>query len=109
MPVAAGIVGDGSMAAVGTLIEMATHGGSAASCDRDEHFAVQPGEPGRMPVDEFLSCGPYDIGQPQERPTHLLLAAFGVRRRSQSERVQGAGRPFPIPLRNLHLAAPRST
>src|SRR5258708_40142436 len=99
MPVAAGIVGDGSMAAVGTLIEMATHGGSAASCDRDEHFDVQPGEPGRMPVDEFLSCGPYDIGQLQEWPTHLLLAVFGVRRRSQSDPLQGAGRGFEIALR----------
>src|SRR5258708_20239152 len=72
VPVAAGIVGDGSMAAVGTLIEMATHGGSAASCDRDEHFNVQPGEPGRMPVDESLSRGPYDIVQLQDWPAHFI-------------------------------------
>jgi hypothetical protein len=43
MPVAARIVGDGSMAAARTLIDMAAQRGSAASLDGDEHFDVQPG------------------------------------------------------------------
>lgn len=93
------------MAAVGTLIEMPTHGSSAAACDRDKHFDVQPGEPGRMPVDESLSRGPYDIGQLQEWPVHLLAAVFGIRRRSQRERVQGAGCGFEMPIRQVQVPA----
>jgi hypothetical protein len=43
MPVAARIVGDGSMATARTLIDMAAQRGGAASLDGDQHFDVQPG------------------------------------------------------------------
>jgi hypothetical protein len=55
------------MAAAQTLIDMASQCGRAAAKDGPEHFEVQPGEPGGMPVDESLSCGAYDIGQLKER------------------------------------------
>jgi hypothetical protein len=63
MPVPARIERDGLMVAAQTLIEMTAQRGRTAAKDGREHFQVQPGEPGGMPVDESLSCGAYDIGQ----------------------------------------------
>jgi hypothetical protein len=52
---------------------MATQRGRAAAQDGREHFQVQPGEPGGMPVDESVGCGAYDIGQLEEWPVHLTV------------------------------------
>ncbi len=70
------------MAAAGALIQMASHGGGAASLDGDEHFQVHPGEPRGRSVCESMGCGGYDVGQLQERPPHLLgcLSASELRR-----------------------------
>lgn len=73
MPVSARVERDGLTAAARTLIDMATQRGRAAAKDGREHFQVQPGEPGGMPVDESVGCGAYDIGQLEEWPVHLTV------------------------------------
>jgi hypothetical protein len=73
MPVSARVERDGLTAAARTLIDMATQRGRAAAKDGREHFQVQPGEPGGMPVDESVGCGAYDIGQLEEWPVHLTI------------------------------------
>src|SRR5580658_6098574 len=73
MPVAARVIGDGAMAAAGTLIQMTSHGGGAASLNRDEYFQVQPCEPGWRAVGETMCGGGYNIGQLWERPIHYCL------------------------------------
>ena len=81
------------MAAAQTLIDMASQCGRAAAKDGPEHFEVQPGEPGGMPVDESLSCGAYDIGQLKERSIHLTVLRFmlcAVLRRCQRECIKRA-------------------
>jgi len=99
MPVPARIVRDGPMAAARTFIDMATQRGGTAAKDGCEHFQVQPGKPGGMPVDESLSCGAYDIGQLKEWPVHLSVLRSmlcGILRRCQRECVQRArGCPEP--------------
>ena len=68
VPVAAGIIGDGTMAAACALVHMAPHGGGAASFDGAQYLQVQPGEPGRRPIPESVARGAYEIGQLQEWP-----------------------------------------
>lgn len=96
------------MPADGALIDMATHRGSATAPDGNQYFKVQPGEPGRRPINQSLACGAYDIGQLQEWPLHLLV----VRRKvllilwcRQRERVQRAGGGFEMPLGQMQIAA----
>jgi len=108
MPVPARIVRDGLMAAPRTLIDMATQRGGAAAKDGREHFQVQPGEPGGMPVDESLSCGAYDIGQLKEWPVHLTVLRSmlcAVLRRCQRECVQRAGGCIDPHLGQVQVAA----
>ena len=60
------------MATARTLIDMAAQRGGAAAFDGDEHFDMRPGQSSRMPVDESLPCGTYNIGQLQEWPDHWM-------------------------------------
>jgi hypothetical protein len=59
------------MAAACALVYMATHRGGAASPDGNKYFQVQPGEPGRTPIQESVACCAYEIGQLQEWPVHF--------------------------------------
>ncbi len=70
VPVAAGVIGDGTMAAACALVQMAAHRGGAASRDGKQHLAVQPGEPGGRPIQESVARCVYQIGQLQQWPFH---------------------------------------
>jgi hypothetical protein len=103
------------MAAAGTLIQMTSQGGGAASFDSREHFQVQPGEPGGSVIGEAMCGGGYDIGQLQERPVHLPTV-FRLRGCGETERIQRAGsgpevalRQMQIPAGGLQIAWPRSS
>ena len=80
------------MAAACALVQMATHRGGAAPLHGNKYFQVQPGEPGRRPIDESVACCAYEIGQLQEWPPHLLTGCvLRVRPRCEHERVERAG------------------
>jgi len=87
VPVAAGIIGDGTMAAAYALVQMAAHRGGAASCDGKQHLSVQPSEPGGRPIQESVARCAYEVGQLQEWPLHLLTAftVFRIRLRREQE------------------------
>jgi hypothetical protein len=74
VPVAAGIIGDGTMAAAGALVQMPTHRGGATSLDGNQYLQVQPVKPGGRPIQKAVSRCSYQIGQLQEWPLHLLPA-----------------------------------
>jgi hypothetical protein len=57
VPIPAGVIGDGSMAAAGALVYMASHRGGAASLDGVQDFQMQPREPRRRSVQESVACG----------------------------------------------------
>jgi len=60
------------MAAAGALVRMPAHCGGAASLDGNKHLQMQPGEPGRRPIQESAACCAYKIGQLHEWPRHYL-------------------------------------
>ena len=97
------------MAAAGALIQMAAHRGGAAPLDGYEYFEVQPGEPRGRPIDESVAGGGYDIGQLQEWPLHLFLAAtvFRVRGRREVERIERASGRLEMALRQMQVTAGR--
>ena len=57
MPVAAGIVRDGLMAAVGALVAMAAERGGAATGNGIQHFDVRPVQPAPAPFQEAGAAG----------------------------------------------------
>ena len=107
VPVAAGIIGDGTMTAAGALVQMATHRGGATSHDGKQYLPVQPGEPGRRLIQESVArCG-YEIRQLQQWPVHLFIAVavFRIRLRGERERVEGTCRGIEMPLRKVQVPA----
>ena len=92
------------MAAAGALVHMPAHCGGAASFDGNKHLQVQPGEPGRRPIQESVACCAYKIGQLQEWPRHLLTGFVQrVLGRREHERVEGACGGFEMPLRQVQI------
>ena len=73
MTIAARVVRDGGMSAVGTLITMSAEGGGAAACDGQQHLLMLPGDPVATALNECLPRAANDVGHLQERPTHLRL------------------------------------
>src|ERR1017187_7761490 len=63
VPIAAGIIGDGTMAAAGALVQMATHRGGATSLDGNQYLQVHPVKPGGRPIQKSVSSCRYEIGQ----------------------------------------------
>ena len=92
------------MAAAGTLVQMTSHGGGAASFDGREHLQVQPGKPNGRVIGEAMRRGGYDIGQLQERPAHLL-AVFRLRWCAEVQRIQRADGGFEVALRQMQITA----
>ena len=102
VPITAGVIGDGSMAAAGALVYMASHRGGAASLDGVQDLKMQPSEPCRRPVHESVACGGYDVGQLREWPLHLLLAVAVFRaERRERQRIERAGGGFEMPSRQV--------
>lgn len=55
VPVTAGVIGDGPMAASRTVIDMAAQRGRAATLDGAQHFQLLIAQPGSIPFDEALA------------------------------------------------------
>jgi len=70
VPVAARVVGDGTMPATRALIDMAAQRSGPALPDGDKHLEMQPGQPSRTLVNESSSCAANDIGQLKQWPGH---------------------------------------
>jgi hypothetical protein len=106
VPVTAGVIRDGAMAAAGTLVQMTSHGGGSAALDCDEHLQMEPRKPGGRLVSEAMRGGGYDIGQLQERPIHLP----GVFRTGPGEvkRIERAGGGFQLAFRHVKVPRGRS-
>jgi hypothetical protein len=85
---------------------MTSHCGSPAALDGDEHFQVQPGEPGGRMICETMCCSGYDIGQLRARPIHLL-SVFSPER-GEVERIERARSGFQLALRHVQVASGRS-
>ena len=58
------------MPATRALIDMATQRSCPALFDGDKHLEMQPGQPSRTLVNEFLPCGANDISQLKQWPGH---------------------------------------
>src|SRR5271166_4777552 len=71
MTIAARVVRDGGMSAVGTLIAMSAQGGGAAAGDGQQHLLMLPGEPVATALNECLPRAANDVGHLQRRPAHL--------------------------------------
>ena len=88
------------MAAAGALVRMPAHCGGAASFDGNKHLQMQPGEPGRRPIQESVACCAYKIGQLQQWPRHLLTRFVQqVLGRREHERVEKTCDGFEMPFR----------
>ena len=65
MPVAARVIGDGSVPAVRASITMPAQGSGAATRDRIEHLEVLPVDPAMTAFNETRSSGADDVGHLQ--------------------------------------------
>jgi hypothetical protein len=72
VPVTARVIGDGSMAAAGAAIAMATERSGTATRDRSEHLLMLSVDPPATAVDEALSCIANDVSHLQWRPVYAL-------------------------------------
>ena len=72
VPVAARVVGDGGMSAVGTAITMAAERSGAAARDRQQDLLVLPVDPVLTAFEERLPGKANDVGHLQWRPVHAL-------------------------------------
>jgi|ERR1700679_685283 len=68
MPVAARVIGDGSVSTAGATIAMATQRGRAATRDRSQHLLMLSVDPTAAAVDETPSCVANDVSHLQRRP-----------------------------------------
>src|SRR5580700_823450 len=71
MPITAGVIRDGDMAAVGAAIAVTTQCSGAAAQDGQQNLTVLPGDPAMAAVQEGVSGAAYDIGHLQRQPVHL--------------------------------------
>src|ERR1700674_5537236 len=71
VPIGAAVVGDGAMSTAGAFIDMATECGGATA-----HVDMRPADPVAAAPEESNSRGADEIGQLQERLTHLFLRLF---------------------------------
>ena len=74
VPITAAVVRDGgTMSAAGALIDMATEGSGATTRDGQQDLNMSPANPMAAAPDKSNSRGANEVGQLQERPTHLAL------------------------------------
>jgi hypothetical protein len=62
MPVAARVVGDGDMTAVGALVAVSTERCGAAACDGQQHLLVLSVDPPTTTLDERVSGKAHNVG-----------------------------------------------
>ena len=78
VPVAAGVIGDGLMAATGALIAMSAQRSRAAACDRVEHLVLRPGQRCARPFAEPVACDADHVGHLEGWPRHLCRPSLSV-------------------------------
>jgi len=73
VPIAATVIRDGAMSTAGALIDMAAECGGATARNGQQDFDMRPADPLAVAPEESNSRGADQVGQLQERPTHLCL------------------------------------
>jgi hypothetical protein len=73
VPIAATVVGDDAMPTAGASIQMAAECSGTTARDGQQDLNMSPANPMAAAPDESNSRGANQIGQLQERPTHLAL------------------------------------
>ncbi len=73
VPIAARVVGDGTMSAASAFIEMAAERGGATPQNGQQHFDMLPGDPLTASFDECVSRSADEIGHLERWPVHLLV------------------------------------
>ena len=74
VPVAAGVIRDGLVAAVYAGVAMTAEGGGAAARDGIEHLALRPGQGSAVPLSKAVACNTNDVGHLEGWPAHLFLS-----------------------------------
>ena len=72
MAIAAGVIGDGLMPALGALVAMAAEGGGAATRNGVQHFDMRPVQPAPALFDEAGAAGANNVSHLDGWPVHLL-------------------------------------
>jgi hypothetical protein len=72
MPIPAGVVVDGAMAAASALIDMTAQCGGTTARNGQQHFDMLPTEPVTVSFDEGVSRSADQIGHLERWPAHLL-------------------------------------
>src|SRR6478672_7239841 len=72
MAIAAGVIGDGLVPALGTLIAMAAQGGGATTRNGVQHFDMRPVQPAPASFDETGATGANDVSHLNGWPVHFL-------------------------------------
>src|SRR5216683_5706313 len=72
-PHKATVIRDGAMSTAGALIDMAAECGGATARNGQQDFDMRPADPLAVAPEESNSRGADQVGQLQERPTHLCL------------------------------------
>src|SRR5215472_528703 len=71
------VIGNGPIAAAGTLVAVTAQNGSAARSDGVQDFAVRPVNPAAIVLDEAIPLCANDIGHLQGWPGHFLSSLCG--------------------------------
>ena len=79
VPVAAGVIRDDLMSAVGASIAMTAEGSSATAHDGIEHLALRPGQRSAVSLLEAVASDANYIGHLEGRPAHRFLSSCPAR------------------------------
>src|SRR5215831_7763035 len=71
MPIQTRVIGDGSLSATITLLDVSAQRRRPASDDGAEDFEMHPGEPATMLLYEGCAIGPNNVGHLQRWPDHF--------------------------------------
>jgi len=71
MPIQTRVVGDGSLSATITLLDVPAERSRTAGDNGAQHFQVQSGQPGAMLFYESCAIGPNNVGHLERRPNHF--------------------------------------
>jgi len=73
VPITATVIGDDAMSTAGAGIHVAAECGGTTARDGQQDFDMGPADPLTAAPDKSNSRGANEVGQLQERPTHLAL------------------------------------